>query len=311
MTATTNPTSPIRHRMVEAEGIPIHVAEAGSATNPAVLFLHGWPESWASFEELLPLMADKTHAIAIDLPGIGESPTPPSANDKRTIAKYVRGVIEALGLRDVTLVGHDVGGIIAYAYLRVYPGELEAAVLMNIAVPGVDPWNAVKSDKRIWHFSFHAVPELPEKMVSGREKTYFEWFYNILSATPTSLSARTRDEFVKAYLRPDALRTGFDWYRAFPQDEKDANAYSSEAVHTPLLYVRGEKDMGATADAYVEGMRAAGVRDVRGVTIPGAGHFAPSESPAEVARALKTFMGLAGQPEDGRRENLARARGFR
>jgi pimeloyl-ACP methyl ester carboxylesterase len=292
MTAITNPTSPLRHRMVAAEGIQIHVVEAGSATNPAVLFLHGWPESWAAFEDLLPLMADTTHAIAIDLPGVGKSPTPPPANDKRTIARYVRGVIDALGLRDVTLVGHDVGGIIAYAYLRAYPGELRAVVLMNIAIPGVDPWNAVKNDKRIWHFSFHAVPELPEKLVSGREKTYFEWFYDILSATPTSLSARAREEFVKAYVTPESLKTGFDWYRAFPRDEQDAAAHADAPVQTPMLYVRGEKDMGAKADAYVEGMRAAGVRDVRGVSIPGAGHFAPSEAPKEVANALKSFMGL-------------------
>jgi pimeloyl-ACP methyl ester carboxylesterase len=163
---------------------------------------------------------------------------------------------------------------------------------MNIAVPGVDPWNTVKSDKRIWHFSFHSVPELPEKMVSGREKTYFGWFYDMLSATPTSLSARAREEFVKAYLRPEALETGFDWYRAFPQDEKDAAAHAGEPVHTPMLYVRGEKDMGAKAEAYVEGMRAAGVRDVRGESIPGAGHFAPNEAPNEVANALKSFLRL-------------------
>jgi pimeloyl-ACP methyl ester carboxylesterase len=290
---TTNASSQLRHHTVDANGLPIHVVEAGSEAAPAVLFLHGWPESWAAFEDVLPLMADETHAVAIDLPGVGESPAPPPANDKRTIARYVHATVEVLGLKRVTLVGHDVGGIIAYAYLRTYPGELQAAALMNIAVPGVDPWNAVKGDKRIWHFSFHAVPELPEKMVSGREKVYFDWFYNLLSATPTSLRERAREEFVKAYLRPDALRTGFDWYRTFPQDEKDASAYGNEPVHTPVLYVRGEKDMGAKAEAYVEGMRAAGVRDVRGVSIPGAGHFAPNEAPTEVAKALKSFMGLA------------------
>jgi pimeloyl-ACP methyl ester carboxylesterase len=294
MMATANATSLLRHHMVRAEGLQIHVVEAGSKTNPPVLFLHGWPECWAAFEELLPLLADKAHAIAIDLPGIGESPAPPPANDKRTLAKYVRGVIHALGLKDVTLVGHDVGGIIAYAYLRAYPGELAAAVLMNIAVPGVDPWYAVKNDTRIWHFSFHAVPELPEQLVSGREKTYFDWFYNTLSATPSSLKTQTRDEFVKAYFRPEALKTGFDWYRAFPQDERDASGYGTELVLTPVLYVRGERDMGAKADAYIEGMRAAGVRGVRGVTIPGAGHFSPSESPSEVAKALKSFMILDG-----------------
>jgi pimeloyl-ACP methyl ester carboxylesterase len=279
--------------MIETEGIRIHVVEAGSPRKPAVVLLHGWPESWAAFEEVLPLMADRTHAIAIDLPGVGDSPTPPSSNDKRTIAKYVRGVIKALGLSEVTLVGHDIGGIITYAYLRAYPGELKAAVLMNIAIPGVDPWNNVKNDRRIWHFGFHAVPELPEQMVTGREQIYFDWFYDILSASPTSLSAHAREELAKAYIRPEALKTGFDWYRAFPQDEKDARAYANELVHTPMLYVRGEKDVGANAEAYVEGMRAAGVRDVRGVTIPGAGHYSPTESPGEVAKALQSFMGLA------------------
>jgi pimeloyl-ACP methyl ester carboxylesterase len=119
MSSTANPTPALRHRAVDADGIRIHVVEAGRATNPAVLFLHGWPESWAAFEDLLPLMADTTHAIAIDLPGIGESPTPPPANDKRTIARCVHGVIGALGLRNVTLVGHDVGGMVAYVSARI------------------------------------------------------------------------------------------------------------------------------------------------------------------------------------------------
>jgi pimeloyl-ACP methyl ester carboxylesterase len=294
MASSADNSNVIRHRMVDAEGLPIHVAEAGSGDAPAVLFLHGWPESWVAFEDMLPLMADAAHAIAIDLPGIGESPTPPPSGDTRTLSKHVRGVIAALGLKNVTLVGHDFGGDIAYTYLRVYPNELERVVLMNIAIPGVDPWDKVKNDRRIWHFGFHAVPELPEKIIAGRQKTYFDWFYDLLSATPQGVSAQVREKFVKAYARDEALKAGFDWYRGFPQDEKDNKAYANELVHTPMLYVRGEKDMGEGAEAYVAGMRAAGVRDVRGVTIPDAGHYSPSENPAGVVKELKLFMGLAG-----------------
>ena len=65
-------------------------------------------------------------------------------------------------MTDVTLAGHDAGGQIVYAYLHAYPEDLARAVIMNVAIPGLDPWDEVKRNPHIWHFAFHAVPELPE-----------------------------------------------------------------------------------------------------------------------------------------------------
>jgi pimeloyl-ACP methyl ester carboxylesterase len=281
------PDISLKHRSVSVEGVPLHVVEAGESRGPVVLFLHGWPESWVAFERVLYLLGDRAHALAIDLPGIGESWIPARANDKRTLATHVHGLIRQLGLQSVTLAGHDVGGQIVYAYLRKYPGELARAVLMNIAIPGVDPWSEVIRNRHIWHFALHAVPELPETLVSGHIRAYFDYFYDILSATREGVPAHAREAYVRAYSRPEALRTGFDWYRAFEHDERDNE--NVRTVETPVLYLRGQEEQGELA-RYVRGLRAAGLRHVSGKSIPNSGHFTPNEQPREVANTIAEFM---------------------
>src|SRR5213075_2575338 len=97
----------LRHGQIKVEGSSIHVVQGGKGNSPSILFLHGWPESWALYEDVLNGLSSEAHVVAIDLPGVGLSEGAPSGNDKRTLAKYVRGVIQTLDLKDVTLVGHD------------------------------------------------------------------------------------------------------------------------------------------------------------------------------------------------------------
>jgi pimeloyl-ACP methyl ester carboxylesterase len=284
----------LRHRQVQAEDASIHVVEGGPPDKPTVLFVHGWPESSAAFEQTMILLSGKARVVAMDLPGIGGSTTPPPSGDKRTLARYVRGVIAGLELEQVSLVGHDVGGQVVFAFLHAFPGELRRAVIMNVAVPGVDPWSEVKRNPYIWHFAFHAIPELPEKLVTGRQADYFAYFYDRLSARPGAVSARARERYAEAYARPEALRAGFDWYRAFPQDEKNNLAVERQPVDTPVLYLRGDKDLGLGLDRYLDGLRHGGLRNVQGGTIANSGHFAPDEQPEQVARALERFLELGG-----------------
>jgi pimeloyl-ACP methyl ester carboxylesterase len=278
----------LNHRNVNVAGILLHVVEAGPPNAPTVLFLHGWPESWATFEQVISALGERVHCLAIDLPGIGGSETPPASNDKRGLATYVHGLIATLDLRGVTLVGHDVGSQIVYAYLHEYPNELAGAVMMNIVIPGVDPWSEVIRNPSIWHFAFHAIPELPETLVTGRQAAYFDYFYDVLSATHAGVSAQARQAYVAAYSRPEALRTGFGWYRAFAQDEKDNIARQGHRVDTPVLYIRGDREYG-DMERYVAGLRAAGLRNVTGRLIQGCGHFAPDEQPIELARMIGEF----------------------
>jgi pimeloyl-ACP methyl ester carboxylesterase len=200
----------LHHRQVEAGGISIHVVEGGSSSKPAVLFLHGWPQNWAAFESIMIGLSTEAYVVAIDLPGIGDSQNPPRSNDKKTLAGYVSRLIESMGLSAVTFVGHDIGRQIVYAYLHSYPEELQRAVIMNVPVPSVDPWDEVKRNPYIWHFAFHAVRDLPEMLVRGKEARYFAFFYDALSGRPGGVNEAARERYVKAYSRPEALHTGFE-----------------------------------------------------------------------------------------------------
>lgn len=280
----------LRHLQVDVDGVAIHLVESGAADKPAILFLHGWPECWVTFEWVMAGLITEARVVAIDLPGVGGSVVPPVAYDKRTLAGYVRGVIARLGLRHVTLVGHDVGGMIVYAFLQAWPGELAHAVIMNTAIPGIDPWDEVERNPHIWHFAFHAVPQLPETLVAGHQEDYFRFFYDALSANRDGVGEHARRAYAAAYASPQALRAGFEWYRAFPKDAKDNRASPGQRVETPVLYLRGEKEQGIELARYANGLRDAGLSVLQVGTISASGHFAPDEQPQAVVSALRSFM---------------------
>jgi pimeloyl-ACP methyl ester carboxylesterase len=274
------------HRMVDE----IHVVEGGPRAAPAIVFLHGWPQCWAAFEGVMNELADTAHVVAIDLPGIGESPRPPAHANKRSLAGVVAALIDRLELRDVTLVGHDVGGMIVYAFLRAHPGAIARAAILDVAIPGIEPWSKVLANPHVWHFGFHAVPELPEQMVHGREAAYFDFFFNAIAGSPDAIGPAARARYVRAYASVSALRTGFDWYRAFARDAEDNRATAGQPVDVPMLYVRGAKETG-DPETYVRELRAAGLRRVQGEVIADSGHFLPDEQPAALARVLRRFVG--------------------
>jgi pimeloyl-ACP methyl ester carboxylesterase len=301
-------TAVFLHRTVDADGLSIHVAEfreAQRADRPGLLFLHGWPEDWSCFQSVMLRLSGAFCVAAMDLPGIGGSSTPPPSSDKRTLARCVRAVLRELGWKQATLVGHDVGGQIVFAYLKAYPDQLSSAVILNVAVPGVDPWLEVAGNPQVWHFGFHAAPELPERVVSGREAEYFAFFYDAIAAQPGAVPEAARRRYVEAYRRPEALHAGFEWYRAFARDQRDNAAAREQLVRTPVLYLRGAAERGEL-DRYLEGLRDHGLCQLSGASIAGSGHFLPDEQPEALARCIDAFLRRhapasqrARQPEAG------------
>ncbi|WP_433057015.1 alpha/beta fold hydrolase [Dactylosporangium sp. CS-033363] len=282
------------------------VIQEGDPQAPAYVFLHGWPETADCWREVMHRAAtDGNFAVALNLLDLSTDSTGSTGSTdstdstdgtgstgstgrthgtdgtKTALAAAVRETIQPLGLKDVTLVGHDCGGMVAFAYLRAYGEELRRAVIMNTVVPGVAPWDEVLRNPYIWHFGFHAVPGLPELLVRGREREYFDYFYDILSPDPSAVPAAARERYAAAYA--NNLEAGFRWYRAFAEDAK-ANEAPVD-VRTPLLYLRGEHEGGDIA-AYARGLRAAGIRDVTTGVLAGAGHFAPDQVPDEVWRHI-------------------------
>jgi pimeloyl-ACP methyl ester carboxylesterase len=281
----------IQHTSVEVDDAVIHVAQAGHGLRPTFVLLHGWPESWHTWRDLMQIASATSHLVAIDLPGIGKSLGGVGSGSKIEIATVVHKLIGVLGLDDVTLVGHDIGGMVAYAYLREFH-DLRSAVIMDVPLPGIDPWDDFIRSPFLWHFALHAVQELPEQLVTGRQREYFDYFYDLLSAHPGVPDPACREEQLAAYESASALTAGFDWYRAFNADVQHNQAVSAgPPITTPVLYLRGEKERGGLLESYVEGLRRAGVTNVQGALVPATGHFPQEEATEETWRIVRQFSG--------------------
>ena len=186
-----------RHSQVVARDSSVHVIEAGDPAAKPVVFLHGWPESWRSWQAVMELASRSVRAVAIDLPGVGGSSGAPTDGSKRQIARVV---------------------------------------IADVVIPGVDPWAEVLRNPYLWHFAFHSIPGLPERLVTGHQAEYFDYFHGIISADPARITAGARASYVEAYSADTALTSGFNWYRTFPLDAEQNRQVSPAQMTTHLLY---------------------------------------------------------------------------
>lgn len=276
-----------RHLQVPVSGGSIHAVASGPSDASPIVFLHGWPQDSSAWAEVMHAAGDEHHCIALDLPGIGGSSLSVPRGDKAYLAGLIHELIVALDLRDVTLVGHDAGGMIVYSYLRLFD-DLRAAAILDTVIPGVPPWESVLANPYIWHFAFHSIPDLPEALVHGRQRPYFDYFYDAISANPSAITDEARERYAASYSEQSALTQGFELYRSLRADAEQ-NARSTGTISTPVLYLRGDREGGNIHD-YADGFRGVGLDTLTTRIVEGSGHFAPEESPAEVWAAISSQL---------------------
>lgn len=270
------------HQQININGASTHLIEYGNKEKQPVLFLHGYPENWLAFEEVMEYLKDDYRLLAIDMPGIGESAPIPSG-DKSVIAFHIHELIQSLGLENLIVVGHDMGGMVAYSLIRQFPQKIARVVIMNTAIPGIKPWEEVKRNPYIWHFAFFSIPELPEKLLSGNHRELFNYFYNAIAANKNAIDDKKKEFYIKAYESEISLKTSLGWYRSFFQDDKDNTRHSS--VDIPVLYLNF-----GDIKPYLEGFKESGILNIVGKKISNSGHFAPEEAPEEVAKTIDLFI---------------------
>lgn len=279
----------LTHHKVKLHSCELHVIEAGKRTGDSIILLHGWPEDWTEWRGVIERASQTHHVVAFDLPGVGESHGLVAGGTKAAIAESIHEAIQQLGLKQYAVVGHDVGAMVAYSYLKKFSTELTAAVLMSSVIPGVEPWSKVLANPYIWHFAFHNTPKLPEILVNGHQRIYFDHFFDILTKDPTTISDKARAHYAAAYGTPEALQAGFDWYRGFSEDAK-TNSSDTSNITTPVLYLRGEFE-GEDLEEYAAGFRQAGLTALTTARISGSGHYSPEENPDAVWGEIAKFFG--------------------
>jgi pimeloyl-ACP methyl ester carboxylesterase len=288
--------------VVEVAGLRLGLLSAGAPTNPALVLLHGWPQSKEVYDGVVDRLAADHFVLAFDLPEIGDSRGAPRSAEKKDLADVVLEAAERRGGSSPLIAGFDVGGMVAYAAAHDYAHRITGAIVMNTVIPGIDPWSKVLTDPRIWHFAFHATDRLPELLVAGRQRAYFDFFIDFLAGRKEAITERHRAAFANAYERAEALRAGFDWYRTMQADA--ARNREPKEILTPMLYLRGDAD-GGSPDDYVRALREKGAQRLSGATLHGSGECAPLESPDDFVREVTTFA-KACLPSASRRASVGR-----
>jgi pimeloyl-ACP methyl ester carboxylesterase len=270
-------------RTATIDGVELHYMTAGHGAQ--LILLHGYAETSRMWRPIVPVLAERFTVIAPDLPGIGDSGIPDGGLDMKTAAVRIHALARSLGVERARVVGHDIGLMVAYAYAAQFPGEVEKLVVMDAFLPGVEGWEAVYNNPAIWHFRFNG--PTPEALVRGRERTYFEHFWNDFAADRTrSLPAADRNAYTSAYARPGRMRAGWAYFVSFPQTAKDFAQLSQTKLTIPVLVIGGEKSLGEVLGRQMKSVAT----DVTVVVLKDTGHWVLEERPKETTEALQNFL---------------------
>jgi pimeloyl-ACP methyl ester carboxylesterase len=270
-------------RDAEVNGIKLHYLTSGHGT-PLIL-LHGYAETSLMWKPIIPMLAERFMVIAPDLPGIGDSAIPADGLEMKTAAIRIHALARSLGVQRAEVVGHDIGLMVAYAYAAQFSLEVTKLVVMDAFLPGVGEWEAVYNSPSIWHFRFNG--PTPEALVRGRERTYFEYFWNDLAADKTrSLPETDRKAYTAAYSRPGRMRAGWAYFVSFQQAAKDFAQLSQTKLTMPVLVIGGEKSLGDVLGKQMNLVAS----NVTVVVLKDTGHWVLEERPKETTEALLKFL---------------------
>ena len=198
-------THPLSHHHAKLDGVTLHYVVSGRG--PAVVLLHGWPQTWYEWRHIIPALAERYTVIAPDLRGLGDSSRPETGYDKKTVANDVWQLVNGkLGHERFFVVGHDWGGPTAYALAAAHPEAVTRLAILDVVIPG-DGGDFSQGGRR-WHHQFHLTPDLPEALTEGRERLYLSWFYRTFGHRPDAISEADIDEYLRTYTQPGAMRAG-------------------------------------------------------------------------------------------------------
>ena len=265
----------------------VHYRTAGEAA-PVVVLLHGIPQTSHEWRHVIPFIAPKYRVIAPDLRGLGDSSRPAGNYDKKTVAHDVWRLVTHLGVKEFFLVGHDWGGPTAFALACAHPQAVKKLAILDVAIPG-DGGDFSQGGRR-WHHALFRTLDLPERLFEGREHLVIDWLFENYGHLPNCIPKADRDEYLRTYTKPGAMRAMFGFYRALPQDAEDNKAWleANGKLKMPVLALGGNKSFGRGMETMESLQRVA--ENVCGGIVHDSGHWVTEEQPEFVADELLKFF---------------------
>jgi pimeloyl-ACP methyl ester carboxylesterase len=276
------------HHTAQVNGTRLHYVTAGDG--PPVMLLHGWPQTWYEWRHVLGLLATDHRVVVPDLRGFGYSAKPAAGYDAATMAADLAALSDHLGLRDVTVIGHDWGAVFGYVYAASSPGQVGALGIVEMALPGVGVMEQAITPQPqgnfLWHMGFQSVPDLPELLIAGKEKPYLRWFFEHFAYDPGAITAADLDEYVDAITQVGALRAGLAVYQDFFTSADQVAELAKTPLEIPVRAYGGEACLGALTLTSVQAVAPA----ASGGVIERCGHWAAEERPDFVAGLVRELV---------------------
>ena len=268
-------------QFAQVNGIRLHYVKMGEG--PLLILLHGWPQTWYEWHKVMPALATKFTVVAPDLRGLGPSEKTQTGYDKHTIANDIAALIKHLGERSAIVVGHDMGGKIAYVLSLLQPELVTKLILVDCMPPGAENMDPRKGG--MWHYGFHMAAEFPEMLTKGREREYISaqmtsWLHQKDAITQDAL-----DEYAKYYASPGGMTAGFNYYRALFDDAKFLAPYADRKFPMPVLTIAGRYGV---SDNLFKAMTQKAT-NLKGVIAEQSGHFVPEEAPGFLTEQILKF----------------------
>jgi len=275
---------PIVEKRVRANGTHLNVATAGAGT--PVLLMHGFPHTWRVWSEIIPVLARTHRVIAPDLRGLGGSDRAESGYQAHQLAEDMASLLDALDETAAAVVAIDAGAAPAFLLGLEHPDRVSRLVLMESAIgllPGAEEFFRGGPP---WWFGFHAVPGLAERVLTGHETEYIDFFLRNGTAAGKGIDTPIRDAFVNAYSSTDSLRCAFEYYRAMPANAaRIKDATSRLRLTMPTMAVGGA----VVGDATARQLQPL-TDDLQSHTIASSGHIVPLDAPDELLSLLQPFI---------------------
>jgi haloacetate dehalogenase len=287
--------------IIDAGETAIHVERGGSG--PAVLLLHGFPETLAMWREIASLLADRFSVVCADLRGYGASGCPPSAGDhapysKRALAGDMIAIMTQLGFERFSIAGHDRGGRVAYRAALDAPERVECLAALDV-VPIDEAWE--RADDRLalgfWPWSLLAQPEpLPERLLDAAPEAVIDHALSMAWGSPAdTFDHERRAEYLAQLRDPDRVHAICEEYRAAASIDREhdrADRTAGRRIGCRVLVLwSGNGPLGSwyVDDGGPLALWRELAPNVSGRPVSG-GHFFPEEHPRDTAEALAAFF---------------------
>jgi len=278
-------------KMIETNGIKLHIVQKGDSESPLVLLLHGFPEFWYGWRQQIDFLAGMGFRVVVpDQRGynLSDKPKGIDAYHIDNLTLDIIGLIDALKYKKATIIGHDWGGMIAWQLAIKYPERLEKLIILNIPHPKVMKKTLLKSwrqKRKSWYIFFFQIPWFPEFILS---RINFALLRKVLikSSRRGTFSETDLKQYQEAWSKKNALRSMINWYRAAFRTmfEKSVKSY----IDIPTLLIWGMKDFALISDMAQPSIDLC--RKGRLVFIEEASHWVQHEEPDRINSLIKDYL---------------------